>query len=311
MKNIHVLPTDKPSNLLLCIKDYTEHIDTPAENSDIKGNFKLGFGIYANTEFYKYQNIYITSNEEIKEGDWFMFIGVNGNSQPYKFGEIKSSPIARKIILTTDQDLIKDGVQAINDEFSEWFVKNPSCKEVEIKYGCQEDQHWNWALVGRPCTCKKITPRIVLPKEESKQVGQITEKGIIDTIGTCANCGVEFHIHKESEESKQEQGCPFDEPLKYSFKHEAKVLTTEEVMKERSSAYEFIDFDKQETLEEAANNYSSNKLSKLGFISGYKLAQERSYSKEEVKQILLKSIGQRTLLNDIGIPEWFEQFKKK
>jgi hypothetical protein len=36
-----------------------------------------------------------------------------------------------KIILTTDQDLIKDGVQAIDDEFLEWFVKNPSCEEVE------------------------------------------------------------------------------------------------------------------------------------------------------------------------------------
>jgi hypothetical protein len=41
----------------------------------------------------------------------------------------------KKIILTTDQDLIKDGVQAIDDEFLEWFVKNPSCEEVEIKKG--------------------------------------------------------------------------------------------------------------------------------------------------------------------------------
>ena len=65
MKNLHVLPTDKPSNLLLCIKDYLEHKDTPAENSDTKGNFRLGFGSYANTDFYQFQNIYITSDEEI------------------------------------------------------------------------------------------------------------------------------------------------------------------------------------------------------------------------------------------------------
>ncbi len=38
----------------------------------------------------------------------------------------------KKIILTTDQDLIKDGVQAIDDEFLEWFVKNPSCEYVPI-----------------------------------------------------------------------------------------------------------------------------------------------------------------------------------
>jgi len=40
-----------------------------------------------------------------------------------------------EIILTTDQDLIKDGVQAISDEFLEWFVNNPSCEEVEVGYG--------------------------------------------------------------------------------------------------------------------------------------------------------------------------------
>jgi flavorubredoxin len=37
-----------------------------------------------------------------------------------------------KIILTTDGDLIKDGVQSIDDEFLEWFVENPSCEEVEV-----------------------------------------------------------------------------------------------------------------------------------------------------------------------------------
>jgi hypothetical protein len=38
----------------------------------------------------------------------------------------------KKIILTTDQDLINDGVQAIDDDFLQWFVNNPSCEEVEI-----------------------------------------------------------------------------------------------------------------------------------------------------------------------------------
>jgi hypothetical protein len=38
----------------------------------------------------------------------------------------------KKIILTTDQDLIADGVQAIDDTFLEWFVKNPSCEKVEV-----------------------------------------------------------------------------------------------------------------------------------------------------------------------------------
>jgi hypothetical protein len=32
--------------------------------------------------------------------------------------------LLQKIILTTDLDLIKDGVQSIDNEFLEWFVKN-------------------------------------------------------------------------------------------------------------------------------------------------------------------------------------------
>jgi hypothetical protein len=75
-----------------------------------------------------------------------------------------------------------------------------------------------------------------------------------------------------------------------------------------------------ETLEEVAGNFWLNddsisyndRISYVnGFEKGAKWQQERSYSEEEVKQMLLKSIGQRILLDDIGIPDWFEQFKKK
>jgi hypothetical protein len=44
----------------------------------------------------------------------------------------RNGQYAYKVILTTNKLLIKDGVQAIDDEFLEWFVKNPSCEEVEI-----------------------------------------------------------------------------------------------------------------------------------------------------------------------------------
>jgi hypothetical protein len=37
-----------------------------------------------------------------------------------------------KIIMTTDPKLIKDGIQGIPNELIEWFVKNPSCEEVEV-----------------------------------------------------------------------------------------------------------------------------------------------------------------------------------
>jgi hypothetical protein len=83
-------------------------------------------------EFLINKNIYITSSEEIKEGDWF----INESNQIEKGIEYYDykvlSPESKKIILTTDQDLINDGVQAIDDDFLEWFVKNRSCERVEV-----------------------------------------------------------------------------------------------------------------------------------------------------------------------------------
>jgi hypothetical protein len=131
MKNIHILQTDKPSIL---IKDIWKNTFSLVEDFDTN-----------HTDF-KAQNIYITSNEEIKEGDWCLFesnntlkkavdstfaIGVN-NIRIHADADKK----VLKIILTTDGDLIKDGVQAIDDDFLEWFVNNPSCEFVKVKKEC-------------------------------------------------------------------------------------------------------------------------------------------------------------------------------
>jgi len=115
MKNIHILPTDKPSRLYL-------HSDN---------ELQLRTNIIRTSEDYlgSNQHIYITSDEEIKQGDWCI----------YKTGEIiqylvkLNTDNLKKIILTTDQDLIKDGVQAIDDEFLEWYIKNPSCENVKVE----------------------------------------------------------------------------------------------------------------------------------------------------------------------------------
>ena len=120
MKNLHILPTDKPSRLAC---DFDKLILNSRLLSPI---------------LYKTQNIYITSNEEIKEG--FVLLP---NNEIVKLPKASTIPLnnflrgyslsdCKKIILTTDQDLIKDGVQAIDDDFLEWFVKNPSCEEVKI-----------------------------------------------------------------------------------------------------------------------------------------------------------------------------------
>jgi len=75
------------------------------------------------------QIIYITSDEEIKEGDWFLEKA--GRQYPIHWNDVdKLNRHCKKIILTTDPLL--DGVQAIDDEFLEWFTKNPSREYVNF-----------------------------------------------------------------------------------------------------------------------------------------------------------------------------------
>ena len=138
IKNIHVISTSKPSKLLKDLVDKTYQF---------KKYFTFGNRIELPL------NIYITSDEEIKEGDWCID----------DEGIVKCTAHAgamnhyyTKIILTTDQDLIKDGVQTIDDEFLEWFVKNPTFEFVEI------DEYPRFDL-------GKGMYKIIIPKEEPKQ----------------------------------------------------------------------------------------------------------------------------------------------
>ena len=95
----------------------------------------------------------------------------------------------KKIIMTTDKSInvlcscSKDcgakesGVQAIDDEFLEWFVKNPSCEWVEVEKG----------YLGMGGFCKsneiiskdKIHYKIIIPKEEPKH--ETVEEDLLDT----------------------------------------------------------------------------------------------------------------------------------
>ena len=151
MKNIFLLPTDKPSRL--CFRNYY------FLNKD-------NITEYSNVEF---KNIYITNDEEIKEGDYMLLKYEHSHGRIRKchyiyeeqlmidakedigFGFCKRNEVY-KITLTTDQDLIKDGVQAIDDDFLEWFVKNPSCERVEV-----------YEVGG------KLFAEPIIPKEESRQ----------------------------------------------------------------------------------------------------------------------------------------------
>lgn len=114
MKNIHVLPTHHGTRL-----------------HDTFGKLRLEKGIDFSPNN---KNIYITSNEEPKLDQWGIRLK---NSVIFKCKGFASTEETRKydkkIILTTDQDLIKDGVQAIEDDFLEWFINNPTWDKIGVE----------------------------------------------------------------------------------------------------------------------------------------------------------------------------------
>ena len=145
MKNIHILPTDKPSRLVRNSNENTLKLCIQTLPLDKK--------IYCYP-----QHIYITNDEEIKGGDWFWKPDYN------MIFKAKYTPHigCKKVILTTDQDL--DGVQAIDDEFLEWFVKNPSCKYIEV------NKEYVTPLGDVVETCydnERLNYKIIIPKQET------------------------------------------------------------------------------------------------------------------------------------------------
>jgi hypothetical protein len=177
MKNIHILSTSQSSRLYY----------HPAFNQLVLTNKTILRDVVSN------QNIYITNDEEIKDGDWCLdpldtLFKVHIYSDIYK--NLKK---CKKITLTTDQDLIKDGVQAIDNEFLEWFIRNPSCEEVDVidctKILLPEE---GWYTFGY---------KIIIPQEETKPTVQEYEQQ-----------GLEKYLHELKQETV-EQGIDFGKEL--------------------------------------------------------------------------------------------------
>jgi len=233
------------------------------------------------------KELFITSDEEIKEGNYVVVdcseieieevrLVIGYYNEQFLFddrGQIHMD-YCKKVILTTDQDLIKDGVQAIDDEFLEWFVKNPSCEEVEVeKKSYIEIKEISYE--GDFQNVEYVNYKIIIPQEEPKQ----------DYSGV--------HI-RHCYQGEYEDSCKYGEddcpakPLK----------------------------PKQETLEEAAENYVIDESflpvykeeCERAFINGAKWQAERMYSEEDLKSAFFNG-GDMKDIEEFN--HWFEQFKKK
>ena len=271
MKNIHILPTDKPSRL-----------------HEFGG---VWFSHKKPTECFRNYNIYITNSEGIKEGDWVVKISslYKGGGIPQKYSFIDAQfedIIFKKIILTTDQDLIKDGVQAIDDEFLEWFVKNTSCENVKVFYDLFEFE--------KDSSRKQY--KIIIPKEEPKQ--EVT--GVDDNRPKPNYCYAKEQGHGEI-------GCVFPAchcglPIK------------QETLEEVAKIWVNNRFTKQICGDES---YPDIHASKEGIVESHiifaKWQQERMYSEEEVRKLCskawLKQPNTPNMLEEFD--RWFERNKKK
>jgi len=133
MQNLFLITTDRPISKL----QKTKH-----------GNLFLSNEIKSYSDCTN-QNIYITSDEEIKESNWCLQVETN---EIFKVREVLEKQHlyldtddkkhydnfdpwnVKKIIMTTNLDLIADGVQSIENKFIEWFINNSDCKQIEVVY---------------------------------------------------------------------------------------------------------------------------------------------------------------------------------
>jgi hypothetical protein len=289
MKNINLLPTEKPSRLGYLTK----------KGKEVFKDLRLFDRLMPNILDSENQNIYITSDEEIKEEDWCLDIFLQAIFQANSFMGIKTKNTARKIILTTDQDLIKDGVQDINDEFLEWFVRNPSCESVEVIKDLFQVNQNNPVLKGSTALVKQH--KIIIPQEEPKQD---LEKEMFELEQELdIPSSMRWHNSKPKQEIKLED--IFNDEKKQGVKDlidAHKQETLEEVAK--SEAFEFsVDYKPWET-DLDYREYAEYGFEK-GFIEGAKYQAKGMYSEKEVLAMLLIKHNGLT-------PQYvLEQFKKK
>jgi hypothetical protein len=198
MKNIHVLPTDKPSRLYYSGNNHEL----------ILSKQPVSFRIFERST----QHIYITSDEEISISDY-----ITDGYRVWKWKDDSSLLGSKKIILTTDQDLIKDGVWGIEDGFLEWFVKNPTCEYVELK---------GYAIIlpGESCDCDKMCSECEAKQEtltyteaakKEERIFNSTMMSKQETLEEAVNAFKKTNVYTNEIKQKQERSYSEEEMLDF------------------------------------------------------------------------------------------------
>jgi len=270
MKNIHVLPTDKPSRLY----EFGGKFNIQDKEQE---NFR-SFNIYVTNEEKFVRDEYITDGIEV----------IKATPKLVNAQGLVDRRDWRKIILTTDGDLIKDGVQVIDDEFLGWFVNNPSCEFVQLLRVPYFDE-------------SGFSYKIIIPQEEPKQ-----EK------------------YDRSYQSISLSEVDKEEP-KQSTKDRIMSETSEET-KQKARDYGNSLVNKQETFEEAkkylsnegygkGSNFTLNNVADL-MLEWQQEQDKNKYNEEEVLEftqtmIMQYKFGNTNIEQMDLLKETLQQFKNK
>lgn len=284
MKNIHLIQTDKPSRLF--------------KNNDIlyyqpSYSYPTGY------------NLYITSDEEIKIGDWFLYekeiIQANGRVG-FHPTVIKA---CKKIILTTDTRLIADNIQAIDDEFLDWMCENPSCEYVEI---VQEQTNNKPNTHYATLTLYKY--KIIIPKGESKKNFIKSKTEFLGITYTLEDGSKQFVPNlKEAVKTSEEWQKQFNEIVvlnpdgwdrkNYDYSWYEEKITFTEYNRRRSQSTCKNSIPKKELNQEIIENTDD---------------KNRLYNEEDLKEAFY--MGEKHVATEKKVypqsPDfetWFEQFK--
>ena len=131
MKNIYLLNTEMPTEGIVIGRisgvSFTEYreelIKLPVET--FRGNY------------YEPVNIYITSDDKIELNDYIV-----DNWQVEKWKDRSSLLGKKKVIMTTDKQLISEGIQEIDGRFLDWIIQNHDINYIKMeeyydeKYDC-------------------------------------------------------------------------------------------------------------------------------------------------------------------------------
>jgi hypothetical protein len=268
MKNLHLIKTDKPSKLYKVKGKY--YIDEYPVQSVNVGN----------------QHIYITNDSDIIVKDYVVVSCSEVNieevrivtgyyNEQFLFDDKSQIHMdyCKKIILTTDEDLIANDVQAIDDEFLEWFVKNPSCETVEVvsnyrvKSGTIEE-HKQGVAGYEYYEYKIIIPQEEIELNKLKKQFQMKVDEALELNSKIGNFGKEEPKQEVLEEAKQRA-------VNYmSLKGALKLK--QETLEEREPYWDLVDKKAEE------NNSIDLDAYAKGVEDGAKWMQEQMYSEEDM-----------------------------